>query len=210
MRHSLQSEFSPASTFVKACVVLITNLSTHRPPGRPDNRTFAERMMSRFGWEEGKGLGAQESGMTSALGVQRAPAGSKKQQQKKKEGAPGTGAAAPPQGMAGRSVVVDSTREHRLAEQRAQMGGDPSRVVLLTNLCARDEVDDDLGDEVAEEASKVGGVERCFVYHVPGETRDEEAVRIFLVMRGCVSLSLLPPYASAWTTDVVARASLSL
>ncbi|GAA5869078.1 hypothetical protein JCM3774_002468 [Rhodotorula dairenensis] len=153
----------------------------------PDNRSFAERMMSRFGWEEGKGLGAQESGMTSALAVQRAPAAvptaSKKQQQKKKDGAAGP-PPPPPQGMAGRSVVVDSTREQRLAEQRAQMGGDASRVVLLTNLCARDEVDDDLGDEVAEEASKVGGVERCFVYHVPGETRDEEAVRIFLVMRG--------------------------
>jgi hypothetical protein len=46
------------------------------PPGsyslahcRPDNRSFAERMMSRFGWEEGKGLGAQESGMTKRFRV---------------------------------------------------------------------------------------------------------------------------------------------
>lgn len=143
--------------------------------------------MSRFGWEEGKGLGAQESGMTSALAVQRTPAavagGSKKQQKKKKE-AEQQAPPAPPQGMASRSVVVDSSREQRLAEQRAQMGGDASRVVLLTNLCARDEVDDDLPGEVAEEANKIGVVERCFVYLVPGETREDEAVRIFLVMSG--------------------------
>ena len=142
-------------------------------------------MMSRFGWEEGKGLGAQESGMTSALAVQRTPAaaagGSKKQKKKEAEQAP-----PPPQGMASRSVVVDSSREQRLAEQRAQMGGDASRVVLLTNLCARDEVDDDLPGEVAEEANKIGVVERCFVYLVPGETREDEAVRIFLVMSGWV------------------------
>lgn len=140
--------------------------------------------MSRFGWEEGKGLGAQESGMTSALAVQRTPAaaaGSKKQKKKKdaEQQAP-----PPPQGMASRSVVVDSSREQRLAEQRAQMGGDASRVVLLTNLCGRDEVDDDLPGEVAEEANKIGVVERCFVYLVPGETREDEQVRIFLVMSG--------------------------
>ncbi len=141
-------------------------------------------MMSRFGWEEGKGLGAQESGMTSALAVQRTPAaaaGSKKQKKKKdaEQQAP-----PPPQGMASRSVVVDSSREQPLAEQRAQWGGDARGVVLLTNLGGRAEVDDDLPGEVAEEANKIGVVERCFVYLVPGETREDEQVRIFLVMSG--------------------------
>lgn len=154
---------------------------------RPDNRTFAERMMSKFGWEEGKGLGASESGITAALSVQRHPAASassSKKTKKKKEQE-----AAPAQtGMAGRSVVVDASRDQRIAEQKAQMGGDASRVVMLTNLCGRDEVDDDLPGEVAEEANKIGVVERCFVYVVPGETRDDEAVRIFLVMSGYVRL----------------------
>lgn len=152
---------------------------------RPDSRTFAERMMSKFGWEEGKGLGASESGITAALSVQRTPAASassNKKAKKKKE----QEVAPTPAGMAGRSVVVDVSRDQRIAEQKAQMGGDASRVVLLTNLCGREEVDDDLGGEVAEEANKFGVVERCFVYVVPGETRDDEAVRIFLVMSGCV------------------------
>ncbi|BGO90260.1 hypothetical protein NBRC10512_004781 [Rhodotorula toruloides] len=149
----------------------------------PDSRTFAERMMSKFGWEEGKGLGASESGITAALSVQRTPAASassNKKAKKKKE----QEVAPTPAGMAGRSVVVDVSRDQRIAEQKAQMGGDASRVVLLTNLCGREEVDDDLGGEVAEEANKFGVVERCFVYVVPGETRDDEAVRIFLVMSG--------------------------
>ena len=60
-------------------------------------------------------------------------------------------------------------------------------------MCGLDDVDDDLGGEVAEEANKFGVVERCFVYLVPGSTQDDECVRIFLVMSGCVlSLSPLP------------------
>ncbi|GAA5930638.1 hypothetical protein JCM1841_006824 [Sporobolomyces salmonicolor] len=159
--------------------------SSSAGPAEPDNRTFAERMMSKYGWESGKGLGAAESGMTTALSVSRAPAvtaSSSKKKVKKKDADPPPAAA--PTGMASRSVVVDSSRSTRLAEQAAQMGGEASRVVLLTNLCGANEVDEDLPGEIAEEANKIGVVERCFVYIVPGETRDEEAVRVFLVMSG--------------------------
>ncbi|KAL8286849.1 hypothetical protein RQP46_003855 [Phenoliferia psychrophenolica] len=149
----------------------------------PDNRPFADRMMSKFGWTEGKGLGADESGMTAALSVSKA----KTPSTKKGKGGKQQDAPPPPVGMAGgakgRATIVDSSRESRLASQTAQVG-EPSRVVLLTNLCGIDDVDDDLGGEVAEEANKFGVVERCFVYLVPGETRDDEGVRIFLVMSG--------------------------
>ncbi|BGP54475.1 hypothetical protein JCM8202_001553 [Rhodotorula sphaerocarpa] len=171
--------FAPASTAAGGAV---GGAEAQGAPAEHDDRSFAERMMSRFGWEQGKGLGAQESGMTTALGVQRAPAAAATSKKAKKKDPEAAQAA--PAGMAGRSVVVDASREQRLAEQRTQMGGDASRVVLLTNMCAPDEVDDDLNGEVAEEANKVGVAERCFVRIVPGETRDDEAVRIFLVMSG--------------------------
>ncbi|GAA5868421.1 hypothetical protein JCM1840_006989 [Sporobolomyces johnsonii] len=159
--------------------------SSSAGPAEPDNRTFAERMMSKYGWESGKGLGAAESGITTALSVSRASAvASSSSKKNKKKTAADQPPAPAPTGMASRSVVVDSSRSTRLAEQAAQMGGEASRVVLLTNLCGADEVDDDLPGEIAEEANKIGVVERCFVYVVPGETRDEEAVRVFLVMSG--------------------------
>ncbi|GAA5834098.1 hypothetical protein JCM11251_003617 [Rhodosporidiobolus azoricus] len=162
-------------------------------PAEPDNRPFAERLMSKYGWETGKGLGASESGMTSALIGQHAasskqPAGpSKKQLRKMKhEGiAPPQPPPAAPSGMAGKNTVVDVSRAARLEAQKAQMGGEPSRVVLLTNLCGLEEAgDEELPGEVAEEAGKFGVVERCAVHVLSGASTEEEAVRIFLVMSG--------------------------
>jgi len=80
--------------------------------------------------------------------------------------------------------VVDSSRGER-EKERAQEMGETSRVVVLENLCAVDEVDDDLPGEIAEEANKVGVVERCAVVVVPGEEEgDADEVRVFLVMSG--------------------------
>lgn len=138
-------------------------------------------MMAKFGWEAGKGLGASESGMTTALSVAK-PVGAASSKKGKKQ--QDTSSEPAPTGMAAkRATIVDATRESRIANQKSELG-EPSRVVLLTNLCGVDDLDDDLGNEVAEEANKFGVVERCFVYQVPGEVRDDQVVRIFLVMSG--------------------------
>ena len=152
-------------------------------PAEPDTRSFAERHMAKLGWEAGKGLGASESGMTTALSVQSAPSGQPSKKALARHKAAGTAPLPPPTGLAARSNVVDASRAER---ERAQVEkhGEPSRVVVLTNMVGRGEVDDELGGEVAEEANRFGVVERCFVHVVPGEMRDEEAVRIFLVMSG--------------------------
>jgi splicing factor 45 len=137
-------------------------------------------MMASYGWKEGQGLGADASGRLDALSVAR-PLSSKNYKGKKKDEMIDTSVVT---GMAkGRSAIIDSSRESRLADE-AQRYGSASRVVVLTNLCAANEVDDDLGGEVAGEANKFGVVERAMVYLVPGDVRDEEAVRIFLVMSG--------------------------
>lgn len=137
--------------------------------------------MSKFGWKEGQGLGAEESGITSALSVSKATTAPHPNSKKAKKAAAEVPSAPVSAMSSGR--IIDAARSGRNAQQVAEIG-EPSRVVLLTNLCGREDVDDDLGGEVAEEASKFGVVDRCFVYLVPGETRDDEAVRIFLVMSG--------------------------
>ena len=44
---------------------------------------------------------------------------------------------------------------------------EPSVVVVLRNMVTPEEVDDDLQDEVQEECSKYGTVERVIIYQVP-------------------------------------------
>lgn len=154
--------------------------------------------MSKYGWTSGKGLGAAESGMTTALSVSRPSSTTPKlsRAQKKKQKHFGLEVAEAPQGgaavgMAARNNVVDSSRQGRAQEREKEMGGEPSRVVLLENICGADEVDDELPGEIAEEANKLGVVERCAVVVVPVEEDeaaggDREEVRVFLVMSGFV------------------------
>merc|ERR1712083_657993 len=57
--------------------------------------------------------------------------------------------------------------------------GEPTKVVLLMNLVGSGEVDDDLHDEIVEEASKYGKLVKCTIKEVK-DVPDEQAVRIFL------------------------------
>ncbi|GAA5976992.1 hypothetical protein JCM5350_007519 [Sporobolomyces pararoseus] len=158
----------------------------------PDNRPFAERIMSKYGWTSGKGLGASESGITAALSVTRPSSSTPKLSRAQKKKQKHFGIATPqqeegPKGMAARNNVVDSSRTGRAEERNKEMGGEPSRVVLLENICGPREVDDELPGEIAEEANKLGVVERCAVVIVPLEDDEEgagEEVRVFLVMSG--------------------------
>ncbi|GAA5948564.1 hypothetical protein JCM3765_004927 [Sporobolomyces pararoseus] len=163
-------------------------------PSEPDNRPFAERMMSKYGWTSGKGLGASESGITAALSVTRPSSSTPKLSRAQKKKQKHFGIATPqeegPKGMAARNNDVDSSRTGRAEERNKEMGGEPSRVVLLENICGPHEVDDELPGEIAEEANKLGVVERCAVVVVPLEDDEEgaggerEEVRVFLVMSG--------------------------
>lgn len=144
-----------------------------------DDRPFAERMMESMNWKQGEGLGKQADGRIDALTVFRGLSKNYKGKHKEVVGdverATGMGKA--------RGAIIDSTRESRIADESKRFG-EPSRVVVLTNLTSPSEVDDELGDEVATEANTFAVVERAFVFIVPGERRDDEAVRIFLVMSG--------------------------
>ncbi len=56
----------------------------------------------------------------------------------------------------------------------------PSQVIVLYDACGRADVDDELEEEMAEEASKYGKVLACKVAQMPMNWSEAEAVRIFL------------------------------
>lgn len=166
---------SEAQARAREIAAKLGKLGGPAPPANDPTKSFAENIMARYGWKEGRGLGANESGITSALSVEKSDGGKKKGKE--------TETAAGPAPMKGRGTIVDDAREQRRQEQQKRYG-EASKVVLLMNMCAPHEVDDELAGEVAEEARKQGAVERCLVHVVPFPTGPEDAVRVFLVMAG--------------------------
>lgn len=63
--------------------------------------------------------------------------------------------------------------------KKAKRADPPTRVVLLTNMVGRDEVDEDLEEETTEEAGKYGRLAACKIVEILGVS-EEESVRIFL------------------------------
>merc|ERR1712226_818564 len=55
----------------------------------------------------------------------------------------------------------------------------PGRVLLLNNVVGKGEVDEDLEEEMAEEAGKYGKLKKCVIKEYK-ELGDNEAVRIFM------------------------------
>lgn len=110
----------------------------------------AQRMMMKMGWKEGQGLGKSDQGMTTPLEV-------------RKDGA--------------RSGVIVAAPETFV---RAPEPPEPSKVLLLRNVVAPGEVDEDLEDEVAEECEKFGPVVRVLIFELEDLGRSAgEAVRVF-------------------------------
>ncbi|KAK7205810.1 hypothetical protein BZA70DRAFT_142910 [Myxozyma melibiosi] len=114
----------------------------HSPPSPPGPRqksakeTFARRLLSKYGWTPGTGLGASSTGITKAL---RFSADNKK---------------------AGHGRIVDKN-EKRDDEGRF---GKMSKVVVLREVVDADEADEELAGEIGTECdAKYGTVERVYV-----------------------------------------------
>jgi splicing factor 45 len=91
---------------------------------RSDPHGFAARLMAKWGHKEGQGLGADGSGMVQALSVE---------QVKGVKGTDGKGK--------GRGRIVDAGADAR-AKAEAERFGEPSRVIVLTNMVGLDDVND--------------------------------------------------------------------
>ncbi|CAM1500763.1 Fc.00g099250.m01.CDS01 [Cosmosporella sp. VM-42] len=121
---------------------------------RPGQAGFAHRLMSKYGWTKGTGLGADESGIINPLRVQV-------EKRRKKADADGGGWADP----ANKAKIIGGKRK----EEDGGKFGVMSEVIVLQNMLENlpdleAEIADGLGQEIGEECGeKYGRVERLYI-----------------------------------------------
>ncbi|KAF8590475.1 hypothetical protein K439DRAFT_1651147 [Ramaria rubella] len=164
-----------------AAIAPVTDPSTSAPEAssnsenKPDPHGFAARLMAKWGHKEGQGLGANSSGIVEPLTVEKAAHGK----------AGGKASGKPSAGVSGRGKIINANEDEKAREDRLRFGS-PSKIVVLTNMVGREDVDDDdLREEIGEECSKNGVVERVLVHLLdPSPGNPEDAVRIFVQFTG--------------------------
>uniref|UniRef100_A0A7S0Q2L6 G-patch domain-containing protein n=1 Tax=Coccolithus braarudii TaxID=221442 RepID=A0A7S0Q2L6_9EUKA len=136
-------------------------------------------MLHKMGWSEGQGLGKEGQGMRTPLMA------------KKSDGHTGVIVNAAERPLPPPPPPLPPAAGGAPAQQPAAAGGvkgavtfrgRPSRVLLLKNMVAPDEVDGELRNEIGEECSKYGEVLEVIVHPLGVETNlpEEERVRIFV------------------------------
>ncbi|OTB09095.1 hypothetical protein M426DRAFT_132252 [Hypoxylon sp. CI-4A] len=130
---------------------------------RPGQKGFAARLMAKYGWSKGQGLGAEASGILQPLRVQV-------DKRKKKSDAEGGGWAEP----GGRGRIIGSKTSTGTQSESSSSGGGGkfgamSNVVVLRNMLEgmedlQGEMESGLGQEIGEECGdKYGRVERLYI-----------------------------------------------
>ncbi|CAK6959896.1 splicing factor 45 isoform X3 [Scomber scombrus] len=139
--------------------------------------TVAHKIMQKYGFKEGQGLGKHEQGLSTALSVEKTSKRGGKiiiGDAAEKPGSSLSGAAE----TSGVGSAADSSKKSD-ANPLTEILKNPTKVVLLRNMVGPGEVDEDLEGETKEECEKYGKVVKCVIFEI-AEVHDDEAVRIFL------------------------------
>ncbi|XP_051248547.1 splicing factor 45 isoform X1 [Dicentrarchus labrax] len=139
--------------------------------------TVAHKIMQKYGFKEGQGLGKHEQGLSTALSVEKTSKRGGKiiiGDAAEKPGSSQSGAAE----TSGGGSAADSSKKSE-ANPLTEILKNPTKVVLLRNMVGPGEVDEDLEGETKEECEKYGKVVKCVIFEI-AEVPDDEAVRIFL------------------------------
>nr|CAG4637280.1 EOG090X0BIL [Ceriodaphnia reticulata]SVE73138.1 EOG090X0BIL [Ceriodaphnia reticulata] len=129
----------------------------------------AAKIMAKYGFKEGQGLGRQQQGIAAALQVEKT---SKRGGRiiNEKDIMP------PPPPVVSPTIAAAPKVELTIAE----IMKNPSKVICLRNMVGPGEVDSDLEPEVREECqTKYGDVNKVVIFEIPN-IEEEEAVRIFV------------------------------
>ncbi|XP_034952129.1 splicing factor 45 [Chelonus insularis] len=133
--------------------------------------SVAAKIMAKYGFKEGQGLGKKEQGMSVALQVEKTSKRGGRIVSEKEQLMP-----PPPLFPSPPSNTQAPTEEPTITEIMKS----PSKVVLLRNMVGPGEVDEDLEPEVKDECNtKYGDVARVLIHEIP-DAHPEEAVRIFV------------------------------
>ncbi|CDW53651.1 ubiquitin carboxyl terminal hydrolase BAP1 [Trichuris trichiura] len=144
---------------------------------------FAARIMERYGYKQGSGLGKAEQGMSTALQVEKTGARLGKIVHEKdviREEMPNETVEYTDPSQAPTAVASAATQEAPPPiENVTTLLKSPTKVMLLRNMVGAGDVDADLQPEVQEEMAKYGDVQKCLVFEIPNAV-SWDAVRIFI------------------------------
>ncbi|XP_033931120.1 splicing factor 45 isoform X1 [Pseudochaenichthys georgianus] len=139
--------------------------------------TVAHKIMQKYGFKEGQGLGKHEQGLSTALSVEKTSKRGGKIIIGDAAEKPGSSQPGAPE-TSGGGFSGDNVKKSD-ANPLTEILKNPTKVVLLRNMVGRGEVDEDLEGETKEECEKYGKVVRCVIFEI-AVVPDEDAVRIFL------------------------------
>ncbi|XP_022117325.1 splicing factor 45 [Pieris rapae] len=139
--------------------------------------SVAAKIMAKYGFKEGQGLGKKEQGMSVALQVEKTSKRGGRIIHEKDT------AIVPPTFALPVLPGPDSPNSTQLAKQEpsiTEIMKSPSKVVLLRNMVGPGDVDEELEPEVKDECNtKYGEVIKVVIFELPNSPQDE-AVRIFV------------------------------